>query len=203
MNPRITISIILLAVASVVAFLPETSNRSFELAPDELLIEIQKNKNYFSVDELADLLVNADPSVLLIDLRSEEEYKNFSLPGSLNIPFDQLLDEKWEGYLDQTNRKNIFYSNGTTLSTQAWILTTRLAYKNNYVLTGGINEWFDRIVQPVPPEMTEDKLAYENYQSRLSAKAFFYGGTAGPKKSSGPAIQVQRKKKKTAGGGCG
>ncbi len=203
MNPRITISIILLAVAAVVAFLPETSNRSFEITPDELLIEIQKNNNYFSVDEVADLLVNGDPSVLLIDLRSEEEYKAFSLPGAINIPYSQLLDEKWNAYLDQSTRKNIFYSNGTTISTQAWILSTRLAYKNNYVLTGGVNEWFDRVVQPIAPEMTEDKAAYENYQSRISAKAFFYGGSEGPKKSTAPVIQVQRKKKKTAGGGCG
>ena len=43
---------------------------------------------------------------------------------------------------------NIFYSNGTITANEAWMVTRQLGYKNNFVLEGGLNYWFDAILNP-------------------------------------------------------
>ena len=133
----------------------------------------------------------------------EEEFKKFTLPGAINIPLEQLLNNEWEAYIDQDSRNNIFFGNDELNAESAWILCTRKGYKNNYVLSGGINNWFETIINPEMPKESNSEEALHLYQQRLAASQFFTGGTAisAPKKANkkpGP----KRAKKKRAEGGC-
>jgi len=106
-------------------------------------------------------------------------------------------------YIDQLARKNVFYSNGTTLSSQAWMLTRQKGYKNNYILNGGLNNWYSSILDPQEPASTEKKDAFIQYEARLGMKQYFTGSgavnTAANKKAKKP---VPRRKKKMVAGGC-
>lgn len=204
MQIRFVISIILVCLGLIAAILPQTKNSSLELDAKQLLNEIQLENHVISIDEMANALINNDPEYQLIDLRSEEEFKQFSLPGAINIPFAKLFDEEWSPYIDQIARKNVFYSNGTTLSCEAWLLTRQKGYKNNYILKGGLNNWYATIIDPKEPSSTEGEEAIDNYHTRIGARQFFMGEGASANTSVNVTAKkpIPRKKKKMVAGGC-
>jgi rhodanese-related sulfurtransferase len=203
MKVRFVLSIVLVSMGLVAAMLPQKKNSSLELDAKQLLNEIQLKNHVISIDEMANALINNDPEYQLIDLRSEEAYKRYNLPGSINIPFAKLFDEEWAPYIDQIARKNVFYSNGTTLSSQAWMLTRQRGFKNNYILNGGLNNWYATIIEPEEPASSNGDEAIHDYRARLGAKQFFTGQGAASASSTVTAKKpVPRKKKKMVAGGC-
>ncbi len=203
MNFRFLLSIVSICLGMIAAILPQKKNSSVELDARQLLNEIQLENHMISVDEMANALINNDPVYQLIDLRSEEEFNQYNLPGSVNIPFDKLFEEEWAPYIDQIARKNVFYSNGTTLSSEAWMLTRQRGIRNNYILKGGLNNWYVTIIEPKEPEATRGEEAIFQYQARLGAKQFFMGGEAATDIGKiQPKKPVPRKKKAMVAGGC-
>jgi len=203
MKIRFVLSIVLVSLGLVAAILPQKKNSSMELDAQQLLNEIQLENHIISIDEMVNALINNDPEYQLIDLRSEEEYKKYNLPGSINIPFEKLFDDEWAPYIDQIARKNVFYSNGTTLSSEAWLLTRQKGIKNNYILQGGLNNWYATIVEPTEPGSINGEQAIFDYQARMGAKQFFTGEGAAEASSGVQAKKpVPRKKKKMVAGGC-
>lgn len=196
----------ILFVGAIWLLMSPSPARIAKLDAKDMLIEIQKDAYLLSVDDIAKAIINNDPSILLIDLRDAKEYAKFSLPNSVNIPLDSLLTDNWIGYLDQVGMKSILYSNGTSLSTDAWMLTRQLGYKNVYILRGGVNEWISNIIAPKEPETTESKEAIETYNFRLAAKQFFTGVKVENQQNSGSStaikVNTSKKKKKAAEGGC-
>ena len=203
MNTRVILTIIFISFGSIAAILPKQKTSSVKLDADELLREIKLETYKVSTDELADLLINLDPTLLLIDVRDTIEYGKYHLPGAINIPLDELLDEKWLPYIDQISKKNIFYSNGTTLSSEAWIITRQLGFKNNFVLAGGLNNWFSTIIKPTPPGSQATREALNLFDRRKAASLYFTGSSAASDQVSAPALPpVPRKTKKRVQGGC-
>ena len=204
MNIRFVLSLVLVSLGLVAAILPQKKNSSIELNAQELLHAIQQENHIISIDEMANALINNDPEYQLIDLRSEAEYKAYSLPGSINIPFEKLFDAEWSPYIDQIARKNVFYSNGTTLSSEAWMLTKQRGFRNNYILQGGLNAWYATIIDPAMPASTEGEEALHTYEARLGAKQFFTGdgATSMAAQSTEAKKPLPRKKKKMVAGGC-
>jgi rhodanese-related sulfurtransferase len=203
MNTRIILSIIIISLGSIAAMLPKTKTSSTQLTADQLLLEMKRQTYVVSVDELADLLINNDPSILLIDVRDSVEYEKYHLPGAINIPLKNLLDPKWIPYVDQISQKNIFYSNGTTLANEAWILTKQLGFRNNSVLGGGLNDWFSTIIQPEKPASTDPGEAWALYQTRKAASMYFTGSKSTIQEDNAVTLPpVPRRKKTRVKGGC-
>jgi rhodanese-related sulfurtransferase len=150
------------------------------------------------------MLVSRDPSLVLIDVRSQDEYDKFHLPGAINIPLASMLEEQWKDYLHQDLRYNVFYSNGTVKSNEAWMLTRQLGYKNNYVLQGGLNYWVETIMNPTAPPSTSPDEEIAKYDFRKGASQALGGGAVIESSSQPapdlPAIAPRPKKKKVEGG---
>lgn len=204
MKARFILSIVLVCLGLIAAVLPQKQNSSMELDAKQLLNEIQLETYIISIDEMANAMINNDPEYQLIDVRSKEEYEKFSLPGAMNIPFDNLFDDEWAPYIDQVARKNVFYCNGTTLASEVWMLTRQKGFQNNYILRGGLNNWFATIIEPDEPLSTNDEDAIFQYQARLGAKQFFTGAGAADNSSNKKKAKkpVPRRKKKMVAGGC-
>jgi rhodanese-related sulfurtransferase len=152
------------------------------------------------------MIVKKDPSFQLIDVRAQDDFDKFSLPGAINIPVADLLSDKYADMLNQDVKMNIFYSNGTITANEAWMITRQLGYKNNFVLEGGLNYWFETILNPQKPATTSPDEEFAKYDFRLSAGKALGGGasvqtaTTQSVASSKPAVQAAPKKKKAAGG---
>ena len=206
MKPRHFLAIIIIPLGLIMAAIPQNTTHPYKLTPAELLEHVNSGMQYFTPDETADMIINKDPSLLLIDVRGEDEYEKFHLPGAINIPLSALLDEQWKDYLNQDIRFNVFYSNSTVNANQAWMLTRQLGYENNYVLQGGLNYWVETIVNPTPPESTSPNEEIAKYDFRKGAGMVLGGGGAVSLSGSGqtapalPKIAPRPKKKRTEGG---
>ncbi len=133
-----------------------------------LLEQVNSGIQYFSPDQIADMIITEDPSFLLIDVMSQNEYEEFHLPGAVNIPLPDLLSDEWKPYLNQDIRHNIFYSNSTVKANEAWMITIHLGYRNNFVPQGGLNYWVETIMNPEAPEATNpnEEIAKYNFRKK-------------------------------------
>ena len=157
-------------------FLPEAKNAK-ELSADKLLLELDDNTRFLTVDDVADLIINQDPALLLVDLRSAEEYDNFSLEGAINIPFANILEKDNDQYLRRGELQKVFYANSDEISEQAWVLLRREEYQNIFVMKGGLTEWVETIMKPVKPAETSGESEIELYNRRMAARRYFAGGS--------------------------
>ena len=206
------ISALVITLGIILLILPMKKNIN-QLSPKKLLLSITNNDRFFSTDDVARFIILGDPSYQLIDVRSEEEFEKFSLEGSINIPLSKLLDKdeagdyEWEAYLNQDVKTNVFYSNGSIYANQAWMLTKRLNYPNNYVMKGGLNKWVETILRPEKPVSSSNQLVLNQYDFRKAASIYFGGGSSvssdnGDKGSKKKSPIKKKKKKKSADGGC-
>ena len=146
MNARIKITVLLVGLGIFLVFMPNTSSKKFKLKPDELLTKSASEEMYFTVDEVARFVNNEDSTVLLIDLRSNKEFGKCNIPGSVNIPFEDLLNPNWSGYFKQKNIRTIFYGNDDYYANVAWTIATGLGSENCFVMKGGLNEWYKTVM---------------------------------------------------------
>jgi rhodanese-related sulfurtransferase len=208
MKPLKWLAIFVIPLGLVIAAVPQNTTKPYKLTADQLLAEANTRTQYITPDAVADMIVNKDPALQLIDVRSQEEFEKFSLPGAMNIPLTDLLSDKYTDMLNQDVKMNVFYSNGTVTSNEAWMLTRQLGYNNIFVLEGGLNYWFDAILNPQKPASTSPDEEFAKYDFRKSAGAALGGGgviqvqTGQPQaaSSSKPSVTSAPKKKKVAGG---
>jgi len=198
------LAFILLFLAAGLVLLPKYQKNE-GIMPELFVKNAISSERYIHTDLLADKLVNEDPSILLIDTRSEKEFNEFSLPNAINIPLKNLLDDDYIGYIDQDIYDVILFSNDSFYADQAWMLGNRLGFKNLYVLKGGLNEWFNTIINPKYPDETMPREAFELYDFRKAAGMYFGIGAPQSEKKSKPVkkvVSVKKKKKRVAEGGC-
>lgn len=211
----IILATVLLVLAGSLVLLPKYEKQE-GINPEELLSNAISPERYITTDELADRMINRDPSLLLIDVRDESDFKKYSLPNAVNIPLQNIFNEDSEPYLNQDQYDVILFSNDNFYSDQAWMLCNRKKYKNLHVLKGGINTWFNTIINPKQPTENMASNAFELYTFRKAASMYF--GVAYPKKiqkqpvvskkrtvtTSAPKKIVPKKKKKKmpVEGGC-
>jgi rhodanese-related sulfurtransferase len=146
MQTREKLTITLLILGLILALLPLRSTRSFTVSQEKLITAVLDNKTYLTVDQVARLIVNEDPSVQIVDLRSADEYTNFSIPGAINVPWNELTGKDPSVYLGSGKIKNVFYSNGDLNSNYAVVYAAGLGYGNCYAMKGGMNEWIRTVM---------------------------------------------------------
>ncbi|RUT72993.1 rhodanese-like domain-containing protein [Ancylomarina longa] len=204
MNMRLIMASVFIPLGVIIAAVPENTTKQYKLDAVELLNEVTDGTQFVSTDEIADMLVQKDPSLQLIDVRSQAEFEKFSLPGAINIPLSAILSGDNEDILDQGVKMNVFYSNGNLKSNEAWMITRQLGFENNFVLQGGLNYWAETILNPQAPKsvLADDEIA--KYDFRKGASQVLGGGKAVVSSSTTtkvkPVIRKKKKKKRVAGG---
>jgi sulfur-carrier protein adenylyltransferase/sulfurtransferase len=206
MKPLQLLAIFIIPMGLIIAAVPQNKTKPYKLTADQLLGEANTRTQYIAPETVADMIIKKDPSFQLIDVRSQDDFEKFSLPGAINIPLADLLSDKFSDILNQEVKMNILYSNGTITANEAWMVTRQLGYKNNFVLEGGLNYWFESILNPQKPASTSPDEEFAKYDFRLSAGKALGAGTAVQTTqnetvaTAKPAIQAAPKKKKAAGG---
>lgn len=201
------LALIVIPLGIIIAAVPADRVSQSRLTPHELLQEAGAGMQFIAPDAVADLLVQKNPSLRLIDVRTPEEFDAFSLPGALNIPLSNLLADEYTDILNQDAYVNVFYSNGSVYANQAWMITRQLGYDNNFVLEGGLNYWFGNILSPEAPSETSPNEEFAKYDFRKSAAAALGGGGVVTTDQATPAVKavkppVTAKAKKKPSGGC-
>jgi len=206
MNMRLKLAAIFLPLGLIIAAVPENTTKAYKLTAEEMLEETREGAQFMSTDEIADMVVQKDPSFQLIDVRAQNEFEKYHLPNAINIPLTDILSEDWADLLDQDVKMNVFYSNGNLKANEAWMITRQLGFENNYVMQGGLNYWAETIMDPKAPASTSPDDEIAKYDFRKGASMALGGGsvsTTKTKSASSPKPVIKRKKKKKrAAGGC-
>lgn len=148
-----------------------------KVSPEQLLLDVQGNERFASVDQVAGWIINKDPSIVLVDVRAAADFQKFTLPGAINIPLDQLLTPDSQQKLDCSKYTPLFFSNDDVRAEQAWMLQRRNGCASCYIMAGGLNEWTTAILQPQEPAQTASAAEFERYNFRKAACKYFTGGS--------------------------
>ncbi|MCK5097785.1 MAG: rhodanese-like domain-containing protein, partial [Desulfobacteraceae bacterium] len=142
---------IILALGLII--LPDR-NHPDEETPRELLGDLRNPSRFISTDKVAEMIINQDPTLVLVDVRSMYDNLEFSLLGAHSIPLEEILMLNWIDSLTYNQSKVVLFSNSDILADNAWMLLKRGNYKNIHIMKGGLNCWFETIINPVPPAET-------------------------------------------------
>lgn len=206
MSKRYTLlTVLLIGSAFGLTLLPEKT-ASNQMPAKEFLIDIFNPARFFSTHQVAKRIIERDPSIFLVDVRTANEFEEYAIPSAFNIPLENILEEEWTNYLSQDGMDVVLYSNGDIYADQAWVLLAQQKIKNLYIMKGGLNQWFATVIQPVFPLETAPSEAFDQYAFERAASIFFGGTPVGTKTTIAPAkkkkVVVRKKKKKAAEGGC-
>lgn len=184
-------------------FLPER-NHPEEASPRELLGELRNPSLFISTDKVAEMIIDKDPRLLLVDVRDMYDYLEFSLPGAHSIPLEEILMYNWVDSLAFDDSQIVLFSNADIRAEQAWLLMARKKVRNLHVMKGGLNRWFETIIQPKKPSAIAPDEEFDLYEFRKGASIYFTGGTDAVEVESGaePVIVNRRKKTNVVEGGC-
>lgn len=202
MNTREKFSVGLVCLGLILALLPLSGSRSFTVKPQKLLSEVIDDNVCLTVDQVARFVVSEDSSVQIIDLRTPEEFRKVNIPGSINIPYSIILDKDPGTVLNNGKARNIFYSNGDFESGYAIAIARGLNLKNTFVMKGGLNEWFNVVMNS---KFTGEKIsARENalYETRTRAKKMFTDMNSLPDSLKLKFIMSKHLAAKKLDGGC-
>ena len=206
MKMRLKLALAIIPLGIIIAAVPENTTRPYKLTAPQLLGEVKAGMQFVSTDEVADMLIQKDPSLQLIDVRDKDSYDKFHLPGAINIPLADILSLENEDYLNQDVKMNVFYSNGSTAANEAWMITRQLGYINNYVMQGGLNHYAETIMNPSKPASTSPDDEFAKYDFRKGASAALGGGNLSSTTEDAPSAPKpeikKRPKKKRVAGGC-
>lgn len=196
----LTILMLILAAGTLFLSMEDEPN---QIDPEELLQEIIQPTRYITTDQVAKMIIQGDPSLMLIDVRSEDDYAYYALPGAINIPLDSLLVNDNLSYLGVPGTKVVFVSNDDIKADQTWVIAKRLGYKSIYVLKGGLNCWMQTIIEPERPGDDASSEDFETYSFRKGAQMYFTGTEVDNSNSEEVDVQVKRRtKSNVAAGGC-
>ncbi len=174
-----------------------------QIDAQQLLSELVQPTRYVTTDQVAKLIIAKDPSLMLMDVRSGNDYDSYSLPGAINMPLDSLVSKSYLSYLGISGTKVVFFSNDDIKAEQAWVLAKRMGFNRTYVMKGGLNCWMQTIIDPTEPSEVEGATARENYTFRKGAQLYFTGAETENTETSKVKVEVRRREKSSAAaGGC-
>jgi rhodanese-related sulfurtransferase len=202
MNLRVSISVGLLCFGLMAAVLPRRENTVGYLSPKQSAEILLNQDNLLSADEVARAIVNEDSAIMLIDLRTAAEYRKFNIPGSVNIPINELAGKDNSEQLFQKGKKVVFYSNGDILSAEAWTLASEMGAKNCFIMKGGMNEWFKTVMLTEFTGNTITPAENALFEVRYKARNFFTQMNSIPDSLKGKFLSTKKTEAKKLVGGC-
>ncbi len=199
---------LLFVLGLILAFSPVDRMAQMKVSRQQLVKELQKQHFYMAPEDLAHMIIDKEPGFVVIDVRNKDDYQKYHIPGSINIPFDQILTSNTLKDLAQDNML-ILASNGNTMASEAWLLLKENGFKDVYILSGGMNYWVAVFTNPKPPTgiYTDDEVF--RYQFRHAAGPVMMGTKLAANQQAErqktvhkPIIRVKHKKKATFDEGC-
>lgn len=177
-----------LLVAAIVIFLflpEERKSRMSEVSAVALHEEVYGSDAYVSVQRVIHQVKNQHDKLVLIDARSPQEYEHFTLPGAINITTREVLNRGWRNLFRNDHRMKVFFSNGNSEATKAYMTARRAGYDNVFILEGGLNKMFHELFV----DIKDDQISSTNLQERSTARfmrdarIFFLEGGIAPRET--------------------
>lgn len=191
-RPSYRIPAMLLTMSLVVLLLlPKQRSSTFaETPPAVIQAEWQDGKAMVSAEKVAFDIMRKNNQVVYIDLRPEEQFNRFTLPGAIRMNPEEVLSRSYRPFFRRDPREKVFFSDGSAVAAQAWTIARRAGYSNIHILEGGLNGMFDMLFVDKPEEPNNDFLYGFSRRFVREARQFFLEGGASPATPDAP-VPVQ------------
>jgi rhodanese-related sulfurtransferase len=202
MKIRKEISLLLILLSLILAFLPLSANRSLSEKPAGLLADVLGDDVSITPDEVAEFIVREDPSFSLIDLRPEAEYRIKAIPGAVNVPWAEFVKSDPDKWLGNRGIRTVFYSTGNTEADYALVFARGMGYDKCSIMDGGIEGW-ERTV--LDTEFAGERItARENalYETRRRAGEMYREFSSLPDSLKSRFLESKKFSAKKLDGGC-
>ena len=147
-----------------------------------ILESLEVGADHVDPEDLANRLMQAEPGLLVVDIRTAGEFESFHLRGAIHVPVTEL-PQTLEPY---KNRGIIvLYSNGMTHPAQARDALFRLGFANAYILTDGLKGFIETCLKPV--SLRGEPLSQSQAAQINSWREYFL---ASPVAQSEPTVEV-------------
>ena len=179
-------------------FLPNRKEAIYNKLTDVKYISSQQVK-FVTSDELAFRIVDDDPNLQIIDIRTLNEYDSLSLPKSTHFSVDNLFEKDAFNLLSMKHKKNVFVANDELSEKKAVIIANELGFSNIFVLKGGMYQFKSDILEFKMPAEAANRWIKDTYIFRERASKIIPELIKQYKSKHTP---VQTTKKKRVLGGC-
>lgn len=131
----------------------------------------EKENSYVDFISVLDLAqdIRHKENLSLIDLRSTSDFEKFNIPSSINLTLSELFE-----YETPESSFTVLYSDNDIQSEQAYFMLKGLGKTQNFILKGGVNDWYDYILYPKLPKTIPD--SSEVLVKEIKALSSFFGG---------------------------
>ncbi len=149
----------IIVVGIVLVFLPDYKERLLTEVTDLEYIKAHPVKE-MTMDELAFRIIDKDPRLTIIDVRTPEEFSRMLLPGSINIETKQIFQKEFSEILGQRHKKKVFIGNDEIDTRKAALVALRLGYDNISVLCGDMTTFVNTEIY-LKPETEKQMCKYQ------------------------------------------
>lgn len=169
---------------------------------NQLLEKLINKEQFIQPHELANILLTKKEGYILVDLRNQLIFRKGQIEGAINIPFQQIMDTKWEAFFSDSTVLKILYCHLNTYANQTWMLLDQLGYRNIKVLEGGYSFWKENVdnINNVKSDGAYDEIPVYDFKEEMIKAG---DGSAPAIQENTPAVQINIKKKDGPKGGCG
>ena len=171
-----------LALVAVVAFgriaapTPVADAPIAAAAAPAWLHDIESGADHVDPEELARAMM-AGEDVLVVDVRPTDEFAAWHLPGAVNLSVPDVVGAPGAALLARAPARVVLCSNGPAHPAQAWVELRRQGHDDVFVLDGGLDAFFARVL--TPPSLRDgidEASARAAAASRPRVRAVFLGG---------------------------
>lgn len=170
LNKKLALIAIILGLVALFAGDPY-GGTTIKVNEKDLVLSTVGNADKVLVTDLADWIIKGKSDFELIDLRSEDKYNEYTIPGSQSIPLPQISSSDL-----LRNQKIVLFSDDDVASSQAWFILKTKKYKGVYILDGGLEAWKEKVLFPKAPvnDSKDDLTEFE----KMKEIAKYFGGQA-------------------------
>jgi rhodanese-related sulfurtransferase len=153
---------------------------------------------YMTADELTFRLLDRDPSLVILDIRTDEAHKQLTLPTAVSLPLAGLFGKEWAPLLGRRHTTRVFVDDDGSQAPAAALLAERLGYADARVLQGGIATLRSTILDFNPAHPAIDVAEADAYRFRAEARVLLARRMVEEKAHATQPAKVVRKPQ----GGC-
>jgi rhodanese-related sulfurtransferase len=158
-----------LAVGLVLLVLPDYRTRLLSKV-DGPSYRAAHEVRVMTADELAFRIVDHEPNVRVVDVRSPAAFAARALPGATNIPERALFGKEWSALLAPRHVRKVVVGETEADARKACLLLHELGYENLAVLEGGFPNFEATILTPAASAVPAGRWAPDVLRFREDAR---------------------------------
>jgi len=120
-------------------------------------------------DELAFNIMDKDKNLQIIDLRTQKDFNDLSLPNSTRMDIENLFDKSAHSLMTLKHKKNVFIAEDEAMAKKGAILASELGYSEIYCLKGGFKKFKTDILNFTSPGTASNQHETDTYRFRTEA----------------------------------